>query len=78
MVIFQGGTGLLARAALSPQVSCSVHCMLAGCILLQWLQQEGGLVHLEKPTAKRERVSIRLGRYPAGYGQTVHAPYKCL
>lgn len=54
MVIFQGGTRLSACAALPPQVSCSVHCVLAGCILLQGLQQEGGLIHAEKPTAKRE------------------------
>lgn len=54
MVIFQGGTRLLARAALPPQVSCSVHYMPASRVLLQGLQQEGGLIHSEKPTAKRQ------------------------
>ena len=54
MVIFQRGTGLLARAALPAQVSRSVHCVPAIRILLQGLQQEGGLIHPEKPTAKRE------------------------
>lgn len=65
MVIFQGGTGLWACATLPPQVSCSVHCMLAGRILLQGLQQESGLIHPEKPTAKREgrlQVGVISGR----------------
>jgi len=54
VVILQGGTKLSTCATLPPQVSCSVHCVLASHIPLQGLQHEGGLIHSEKPTAKRE------------------------
>lgn len=52
VVILQGS--LQAGTAFHAQVGCSVHCMLAGLMLIQRLQQEDGLIHPEKATAKRE------------------------
>lgn len=77
MVIFESGTGLSARAALPPQVSCSVHGVLASHMAFQGLQQEGGLIHPEKPTAKREG-GHQVGEISGRIQRPHMHPQKCL